>query len=278
MWFAPAHLIDQFRGHRLVVRADDPRSFVDYLEGDGLERIEYLQLTDLEADPSPLLKWETVFPIDLVMAAPGREFPRLYPYAPLMDRGPVRVSIPVADGVEKAVKLAASLRFSVKIIPGQPEVDQVMQLIRLVDFYLRNPTIEEPIEFFHSLFFAVVNGEAVTLWDILEKDPARYRFVNDAGRVADRQPCPVSDSETTTETGAETSPDALDSGCSQRPGRMSRHKACAECTYFRWCRGFFKYPAPDYSCEAVLPLFQHLFAAAAEFEQDLSAAPPGAPS
>jgi hypothetical protein len=271
----PFHLIDRFRGHRLVVRSDDPRSFSDCQTGDGTERIEFLQLTDLEADPSPLLKWETVFPLDLVLAEPGREFPRLYAFAPLLDRGPVRVSVAVADGVEKAVKLAASLRFSVKIIPGQPEVEQVTRLIRLADFYLRNPTIEEPIEFFHSLFFALVNNEATTLWDILEKDPARYRWVTDDGRVADGQPWPLSDAAMTIGTGAETSADAVGCDGSPQPGLMNRYKACVECTYLRWCRGFFKYPAPDYSCEPVLPLFQHLFAAAAEFKQDLAAAPPG---
>jgi len=72
----------------------------------------------------------------------GQPIPPAYAFAPLLDRGPVRVSAPVAAGMEKAVKLATSLGFSVKIIPGQPEADQVMQLIRLADFYLRNPTID----------------------------------------------------------------------------------------------------------------------------------------
>lgn len=244
--FVPVHLASRFRGHRLALRADDPRSFPECLKGDDLERIEYLQLTDLEADPAPLLRWERVFPIDLVMRAPGRELPRLYVHAPLLDRGPVRVSIPAADGMERAVKLAASLRLSVKIIPEQPNVDEVQQLIRLADFYLRNPTIEAPIEFFHSLFFAFVKEEAATLWDILEKDPARYLFVKDDGRPSERQP-------------------------KEREGEGS-HSACPACPYCPWCCGFFKYPAPDYSCEMVLCLFQHLFASAEEFRRDLAAA------
>lgn len=241
MIYTPVHLIEQFRGHRLVVRSDDPQSFPQHLIGDLLEQIEYLQLTDFEADPSPLMKWESVFPLDLVMPAPGREFPHLYAFAPLLDRGPVRVSITVAEGMEKAVKLAASLRFSVKIIPEQPDADQVMQLIRLADFYLKNPTIEEPVEFFHSLFFSMVNGEIATLWDILEKAPARYCYVSNDGQIATGQPV------------------------------IKPHEACADCTYRPWCLGFFKYPDPDYDCEAVFPLFDHLFKAAAELKQDLTA-------
>ena len=272
--FTPLHFIDQFRENRLVIRSDDPRSFPEHLKGDGLERIEYLQLTDFEADPSPLVKWESVFPIDLVMMAPGREFPRLYSFARLLDRGPVRVSIPMADGIEKAVKLAASLRFSVKIIPGQPKTDQVMQLIRLADYYLKNPIIEEPIEFFHSLFFAIVKNEVTNLWEILEKDPDHYCFVSDEGRIADGEPVPLPDLGIATETGDETTSVSKGTCHLHEQGGTNRHKECAECIYYRWCRGFFKYPAPDYSCAAIFPLFEHLFAAATEFKQDMSASSP----
>ena len=261
-----------------MLRSDDPLSFSRYLNRDGMEGIAYLQLTDLNVDPSPLVKWESSIPIDLVMTAPGLEFPRLYAFAPLLERGPVRVSIPVVDGMEKAVKLAASLRFSVKIIPGQPAADQVTQLIRLADFYLRNPTIEEPIEFFHSLFFAMVNDEVATLWEILEKDPTRYCYVTDEGRIADRGPCPIPDPEMGLVTVAGIKSDTVEARDSHRKRVKSRFKACAQCICCHWCRGFFKYPAPDYSCAAVFPLFQHLFAAAEEFKQDLSASIPEAPS
>lgn len=277
MLYVPVHLIEQFQGHRLALRSDAPLSFPHYLNRDGMEGIEYLQLTDLDVDPSPLMKWESVFPIDLVMTAPGSEFPRLYAFAPLLERGPVRVSIPAADGMEKAVKLAASLRFSVKIIPGQPAGDQVMQLIRLAEFYLRNPTIEEPIEFFHSLFFAMVNDAAANLWEILEKDPTRYCFVTNEGGIDEKGPCPIPNSEMGPETVAGTKFDTVKARYSQRQMVKNRFKACSRCIYCRWCRGFFKYPAPDYSCAAVFPLFQHLLAAATEFKQDLSASISGAP-
>lgn len=275
--FVPLPLADQFPGHRLVARSDNPGSFPGHLQGDNLERIEYLQLTDFEADPSPLLKWESVFPLDLVMKVPRLQFPRLYTFAPLLDRGPVRVSIPVDDGLEKAVKLAASLHFSVKIIPGQPESNQVVQLLRLADFYLKNPIIEEPIEFFHSLFFAIVNSESTNLWEILEKDPSRYCVISDEGRITDGGPGPVPHGILPTETNAETASSPLASHDLQELA-MTRHKTCAECRYFRWCRGFFKYPDPDYSCGTVLSLFDHLAAAAAEFKQDLSAWTPEMPT
>jgi len=278
MLFAPVHLIKQFPGHRLVARSDDPRFFQDHLDGDSIERIEYLQLTDLEADPSPLMMWEWALPVDLVMKEPGREFPRLYAYAPLLDRGPVRVSIPAAEGVEKAVKLAASLRFSVKIIPGQPEADQVMLLLRLADFYLRNPTIEKPIEFFHSLFFSIVNNLPITLWEILEKDPDRFCDVTDNGQISVRQPGRIPALEIRSEKVAEIKSDRRQTPPSQRQPVINRHNACAACTYYPWCKGFFKYPAADYSCTAVYPLFEYFLRAAAELKQDMAASMPGVQS
>jgi hypothetical protein len=278
MLFAPVQLAEKFPGHRLVARSDDPRSFQDHLNGDAMERIEYLQLTNLEADPSPLMKWEAVLPIDLVMKKPGLEFPRLYAYARLLDRGPVRVSIPAAEGLEKAVKLAASLHFSVKIIPGQPESDQTLQLIRLADFYLTNQTIAQPIEFFHSLFFAMVNNSDTTLWEILEKEPTRFCFVTDDGQTAAREPLQIPVLEILPEKEAEIISGRTETIHLQSQAVMNRHKTCAACTYFQWCRGFFKYPAADYSCTAVFPLFEHLFTAAAELKQDMSASAPGVQS
>jgi len=271
MLFAPVQLAGKFPHHRLVARSDDPRSFQGHLDPDGVKRVEYLQLTNLDADPSPLLEWESVLPLDLLMKAPGREFPRLYAFAPLLDRGPVRVSIPVAEGVEKAVKLAASLRFSVKIMPGQPDIDQVMQLIRLADFYLKNPTIEKPIEFFHSLFFAMVHNTPVTLWEILEKDPSRFCLISDSGQIAN-EPCPLPTEETCSEIAPEIQSGSGESHHSQPQSVMNRHRSCPECTYFQWCRGFFRNPAVDYSCMAVFPLFEYLFSAADELKQDMSAA------
>jgi len=271
MVFAPVQLAEKFPHHKLVARSDDPCSFQDHLDGNDIKRVEYLQLTNLDADPSPLFEWESVLPIDLVMKKPGQEFPRLYSFVPLLDRRPVRVSIPVAEGAEKAVKLAASLRFSVKIMSGQPGAGDVKILIRLADFYLKNPTIEVPIEFFHTLFFAMVNDTPTNLWEILEKDPSRFCLISDSGQIASDS-CQLPIPETYLGMTAERSEKNHDP---QSQTIMDRCRSCPDCTYFQWCRGFFKYPAADYSCMTVFPLFEYLFSAADELGQDMSASIPG---
>jgi hypothetical protein len=51
MLFAPVQMAEKFPGHRLVARSGDPSSFQELLGADGLKRVEYLQLTNLDADP-----------------------------------------------------------------------------------------------------------------------------------------------------------------------------------------------------------------------------------
>ena len=114
----PVHLVDNFPENLLVVRSGALGALVERIDDVLGERIDYVQLTDLDADPSPFIRWKQTFALDLTMTAPGRQFSRLYAFAPLLDRGPVRVQIPAVDGVRKAVKLASSLRFSVAIVPG----------------------------------------------------------------------------------------------------------------------------------------------------------------
>ncbi len=258
----PVHLVDNFPENLLVVRSGAPCALVERIDDVLGERIDYVQLTDLDADPSPLIRWKQTFALDLTMTAPGRQFSRLYAFAPLLDRGPVRVQIPAVDGMRKAVKLAASLRFSVAIVPGQPNEAILPRLIELADFYLRNPAIEEPVEFFHSLFFAFVNGEKTTLWDILEKNPARFCHVEDDGSVAP-PPKPVFWPKRQ-EFNAE------DGDSHRRPSVAGNRIDCQECRFFPNCVGFFKHPDPGYTCLSIHPLLEHLEKAAFELKQDLA--------
>ena len=258
----PVHLAANFPENLLVVRSGSPGALVERIDDDLGEQIDYVQLTDLDADPSPLIRWKQTFALDLTMSEPDRQFSRLYAFAPLLDRGPVRVRIPAVDGVRKAVKLAASLRFSVAIVPGQPDEAILPRLIELADFYLRNPAIQEPVEFFHSLFFAFVNGEKTTLWDILEKNPERFCYVEDDGSVAP-PPKPVFWPERQEFR-------AANGDFPRRPSVAENRIDCQECRFFPNCAGFFKHPNPEYACLSIYPLLEHLEKAAFELKQDLA--------
>src|SRR3984893_19607299 len=91
----------------------------------------------------------------------------------------VRVSMPAAPGFLKAVKLAASLRLPVRVLPGQPTPEVLAELTEALEFYLHGPMVEIPVEFFHSLLATADRG---SLWMILEEDPAAFLHYDAEGR------------------------------------------------------------------------------------------------
>ena len=86
----------------------------------------------------------------------------------------VRVTMPAAPGFLKAIKLAASLRLPVRVIPGQPTPEVLAELMEALEFYLHEPVVEMPVEFFHSLLMTLGRAEKGSLWMILEEDPAAF--------------------------------------------------------------------------------------------------------
>ena len=141
-----------------------------------------------------------------------------------------------------------SIGLSVRLLPGQPSPEAVAELREAAEFYLRDPSVEAPIEFFHSVFAAMRGVEAGTLWSILEQDPAVFSRVG-----SDLEPLKPADwveqhVAALVEAGAE----------------------CADCPWQALCAGYFKVPSADYDCAGVKEVFAGLAGAAAEIAQDLA--------
>src|SRR5262245_13904617 len=94
-------------------------------------------------------------PIDIVRTDPSAEFSTLYRYARYADKHPIRVIIPVVPGFRRAAVVAAALQFTVRLQPGQPDPTLVRDLMECLDLYLHDPTVRQPIEFFHSSLYAL---------------------------------------------------------------------------------------------------------------------------
>jgi hypothetical protein len=92
----------------------------------------------------------TLTPVELIMLSPDTEFPVLYRHAKLLDKHPVRVSIPALPGLFKAVKVASALRFHVKLEVGQPGPAAIEALQAVLEFCLHHPSVSQPVEFFHT--------------------------------------------------------------------------------------------------------------------------------
>ncbi len=247
----PAALFHAFPGRRVVLRTDDPAEPPAVLGPEVPERVTFVQLTGFPERTDPLVDWGEGLPLDLVMADPAAQFPFLYRYTSLLVRHPVRVTVPMLPGVGRAIKLAVSLGFAVRLDGHQPAPETVAEARQALDHYLHNPTVARPVEFFHGVLLAFLHDTPVSLWSLLEQDPAEVRPLDNQGQeVSDRGPASVT---------------------AFREQLLAAGAECRQCEWLSVCGGYFKWPRPEYSCAGVKALFGDLHGAATELRQALTA-------
>jgi hypothetical protein len=259
----PVTMIEAYRGRNLVVRSDDPSLLVQELATHDLERVVYLQVLDVGANPDGLMRWEQAVPVDVVIQNPEADLPLLYRYSTMTAVRPVRVSVPVVPGFSKVVKLALSLDFAVKLELSQPETAAMEELLQVAGLYLHQSTVSQPVEYIHSMFLAFYHGEPVTLWTIQEEDPAVVRYVTDQGEEALSQRF----------AGVELKYDVASFIKAFTKELLSEKQECCDCEYFESCLGYFKWPRKEYRCDGVKVVFQRLKEAAEDLRKDLSSFP-----
>lgn len=260
----PLSQLVKYRQLDLIVRSERPQALVDGIDRQQLQHIAYVQLLSLPVNTDCLIHWAPGLAIELVLEQPGTNFPQLYRYAKLIDNHPVRVAIPVEDGFEKAVKLALSLQFAVRLQIGQPAAELLPPLINTLDDYLHRPTVALPLEFFHSLLLAFCREESIDLWRVQEEDPALLRYVDDTG--TEQLPGKLAVQEFTDSAEPD---DFVERWAADR---LQEGGECSTCSFFAQCRGYFKWPQRDYDCSGVKTLLQTLRQAGEELRRDLAEA------
>jgi hypothetical protein len=257
----PVHLLTAYRGQEVLVRSQDPTALVQALPDDALETLVGVQLLSLLADVDALASWGYGVPIDLVMVSPEAEFPLLYRHAKLLDKHPVRVSIPALPALFKAVKVATALRFTIKLEMGQPEPAAIEALQAVLDFYLHHTSVAQPVEFFHTALMSFYHRSPVTLWDVQEENPAYVRYVTDDGRETLARPL----------VGMPVPGDLGSFVTGLQQALLAERNECCDCEFFQHCGGYFKWPRKDYGCSGVKALFHTLRDASEALRRDLNA-------
>jgi len=256
----PVHLVPAYRGREVLVRSQDPTALVQALPDGALDTLVGVQLLSLTAEVDVMADWGYGVPVDLVMLSPDTEFPLLYRHAKLLDKHPVRVSIPALPELFKAVKVASALGFTVKLDVGQPEPAAVEAMQSVLDFYLHHTSVSQPVEFFHTALLSLYNETPVTLWDVQEEDPAYVRYITDDGReTIARYP-----------VGAGVTGDLGFFVAALQQELLAERGECCECEFFAHCGGYFKWPCKDYGCSGVKTLFRTLRDASAALRHDLN--------
>ena len=247
----PAALFQACPDRRVILRTADPAAARTLLGSAVPSRVLFLQVTDLTADLGPLVHWAEGLAIDLLMADPATQLPLLYRCTGLLDRHPVRVTIALLPGVARAVKLAVSLGFAVRLAGHQAPPEVVAEAREALAGYLHNPTVAQPVEPFHSLLLAFLHDTSVDLWSLLERDQAEVLILDDQGEaVPDQGPASVT---------------------AWREGLVAAGAECRDCPWLAPCGAYFKWPRPDDDCTGVKSLFAELHAAAAELRAGLAA-------
>ena len=255
----PASKVDLYRCSELIIRSADVNELTLALARCDPAKVRFIQLLSTPADTTPLEGSFFSLPIDIHLNDPANEYIKLYSYANLLDSHPIRVSIEVAPGFSKAVKLAVSLNFSVKLELDQPGPELIAELESALDLYLHLGNVRQPIEVFHSLLLSYFRNEPVSLWQIEEEDASQICYV--------------------TEDGAETISRRFVDQIDRQPVRYaeifqrqaSSSSECSSCKFYDRCRGFFKWPDIQYDCAGVKRVFATLESSAKELQEDLSA-------
>jgi len=228
--------------------------------------LRWLQVEGMLEDPEA---WrdaahsDSNIPLDVVLSDPASEFSDLYRLVDVYAVRAIRVTIPAAPGLTKAIRLAAALRLPVRVLPGQPSPDVLKELHDSLELYLHEPTVEAPVEFFHSLLATMCDWDAGSLWMILEEDPDAFHHYDADGRAGVPRTGDPDRSEVASAGFVENHLSTL----------IAQGAECATCPWQQPCRGYFKWPDPAYSCEGVKQLFFSIQTAGNEIRRDMASVP-----
>jgi hypothetical protein len=258
----PAHLADGLCGGPFVaiVRTQDELFRWLWNPPAGLQ---WLQVEGLLGDPDAWAKvaqGESGIPLDVHLAAPASEYSDLYRLVEVCAVRDVRVSMPASSGFLKAVRLAAALRLPVRLLPGQPAPEMLAELLAALSFYIRDPMVEAPVEFFHSVLASMFGADPGSLWTILEEDPALFQHQDSDGYPKLPRVLGTALRGVSPATFVESRFRRL----------VEENTECTTCPWQRICQGYFKWPDPAYSCRGVKELFSAIETAANEMGRELS--------
>src|SRR5215510_8043915 len=155
-----------------------------------LPGLRWLQVEGMLGDPEV---WTEAahsgsnIPFDVVLSDPALEFSHLYRLVDACAVRSIRVTMPAAPGLTKAIRLAAALRLPVRVLPGQPSAAALEELHDALQFYLHEPMVDAPVEFFHSVLASICDWDDGSLWTILEEDQDAFRHHDTDGRARVRR-------------------------------------------------------------------------------------------
>src|SRR5215813_12964909 len=152
--------------------------------------LRWLQVEGMLADPEAwreAARGDSNIPLDVVLTDPALEFSHLYRLVDAYAVRAIRVTMPAAPGLTKAIRLAAALQLPVRVLPSQPSAEALVELHDALEFYLHEKMVQAPVEFFHSVLATMCDWDAGSLWMTLEEDPDAFHHYDADGETTVRR-------------------------------------------------------------------------------------------
>jgi hypothetical protein len=225
--------------------------------------LQWLQVEELLEDQDawiPATQSQSDVPLDVFIASPGSQFSDLYRLVDVLAVRDVRVTMPATPGFLRALRVAVALRLPVRLLPGQPSPEVLIELTEAVNFYLRDPMVETPVEFFHSVLASMCGSGNGSLWMILEEDPALFLHREAEGAFKIRGVSSSTSPHLFSATFVDTWFKRL----------LEQNAECMTCPWRQICQGYFKWPNPTYDCGGIKRLFSAVEAVANEMGRELA--------
>jgi hypothetical protein len=253
--------LDKYADRLLVPRSSDLRaldSAVSQWEGEGA--LLHAQVSLPAENASCAQSLPDGLPIDLILPGP-EAYPQLYEWAEFGRDRPIRITVPMRPGFSRAVRLALSLDFAVKMTGHSIPDNLASETQQVLQHFLHHPAVSQPVDFLSGLLSAFCGRETRTLWEIQEEDPALFRYIGEAGA---EECAPSMDADSCAATPAELFA-RYQSAVETAGGE------CVGCEFFDVCRGFFKWPDGRRGCANERAMLKTLQIAASELRREMAA-------
>jgi hypothetical protein len=255
---------------RLILRSADPGEIVRAWKSLG-ERVIGVELQGLEKDVASLA--ELPVGLSLVVKIEPADAAQLYTNTWLADRFALAALMDVEPALLIGVKTATSAL--VPVILNVESLTEPRELAPVLDYYLHAPHLQVPIEFFHSMFAALVQGHTVSLTDIYPESPDRFLYVHETGQVTgSRRLAQVGRFFGTLGDTLQLEEDSLLFRMLRDPKKTAflEGSACCSCEGFDFCTGYLRVVDAEFDCTPFLIVFAELKTRAKELAEDLAKA------
>jgi hypothetical protein len=253
VWNIPPSLNAHYVEQPVVLRFHDLADLSEAYNQIQSDLVFGIELLSLRHDPVPLLNLPKSTRITLVLAS-IQDYALLYNFAQLLRRHPTRVVIPLEKGFSNAVKLAFSLNMAVKLEATEPTMESLADLQSLIEYYLHQQTITQPMEFIHSVLMGFFHNDPVSLWKIQEEDPLEFGYVDEDGRE-----------HISARLKNRVFPEII-MNCfeNSHSDLSSEFPVCARCEFLAPCACYFKFPDQSYDCRGIKRIFSFLLDTASQ--------------